>query len=321
MALIVTSAQAVTVDIYSGHSTVGGGTPYSGLVDSFTSPDIMFATNYGYYWFPRGGDLDFGAEFTGCLDVADDGSYIFGLDSDDGSMLYIDGGLVIDNGGGHPPLLIWSAPTFLTAGEHSFRVEFFEDFGGKSGVDLLLPDGVTYTPCTVEVDVDIKGGSCPNPFNPKSKGSVPVAIVGSEDYDVNDIDPDSLVLTVELPGGGSVNAIPGQWILEDSTEPPTGDPTDCDDCFDADDPANFNCDLIDASVIPAQPGTDGILDSYCGDGEDELVVKFDTQELATALAAGGAAKGDCVVLTLTGETLDGESIIVGSDSMLMTKTP
>jgi Ca-activated chloride channel family protein len=145
-ALMVTSAQAVTVDIYSGHTQVGGGAPYSNLVTSFVSPDIMFGTNSGWNWFPLGDQLDFGAEMTGCLRVAADAIYEFGLNSDDGSMLYIDGVLVVDNGGGHPPLLVYDE-TFLTAGKHAFKVEFFEDFGGASGVDLILPDGVTYAPC------------------------------------------------------------------------------------------------------------------------------------------------------------------------------
>jgi hypothetical protein len=35
--------------------------------------------------------------------------------------------------------------TFLTAGLHPFTVQFFEDFVGQSGVDLILPDGVSYS--------------------------------------------------------------------------------------------------------------------------------------------------------------------------------
>ena len=154
---------------------------------------------------------------------------------------------------------------------------------------------------TIEVDVDIKGGSCPNPFNPKSKGSVPVAILGSVFINVNDIDPTSITL----------NGVPAldEWVYEDSTQP--GDySTDCYDCFDADDPANFNCDL----------DFDSYDDAYCGDGEDELVVKFDTQALATAIAvAGGAEKGECFELFLTGTMNDGTTTIEGSDSVVVLK--
>ena len=143
--LAVSGAQAaLTVDVYSGRSgDVGGGAPYSGLVGSFLSPDIMFATNTGYAWHPFG-LYAFGAEITGYLAVPVNGVYLFTLDSDDGSMLYIDGSLVVDNGGPHPPAVVTS-PMGLTAGVHSFRVEFFEDYGNPSGVDLILPQEVTYT--------------------------------------------------------------------------------------------------------------------------------------------------------------------------------
>ena len=137
----------VNVDIYSGHGTAGGGAPFSGLVGSFTSPDVMFATDTGYAWHPLGLG-DFGADITGCLDVASGyaGVLPFTLNSDDGSMLYIDGSLVIDNGGGHPPATAagWAA---VTAGHHTFEIQFYEDFGGESGVDLYLPAGVSYTSC------------------------------------------------------------------------------------------------------------------------------------------------------------------------------
>lgn len=137
-------ATLIQVDIYSGHSTAGGGAPYSGLVGSFMSTDIMFATNTGYAWHPFGLSA-FGADMNGYLNVAANGSYTFSLNSDDGSMLYIDNALVVNNGGPHGPASA-SGSANLTAGLHSFEVQFFEDFGGPSGVDLALPSGVSYAP-------------------------------------------------------------------------------------------------------------------------------------------------------------------------------
>jgi hypothetical protein len=146
VALMVTSAQGVTVKVYSIHtSDEEGGAPYEGYVGCFTSPDIQFATNTGYQWHPFGLQI-FGAEITGCLEVEADGTYEFVLDSDDGSMLYIDGDLVINNGGGHAPQTALGEKS-LTTGIYLFRVEFYEDFGGASGVDLFLPEGVTYSTC------------------------------------------------------------------------------------------------------------------------------------------------------------------------------
>lgn len=136
-------AGPITVDIYRGHTAVGGGAPYSGLAGSFTSDDILFATNTGYDWHPFGLP-DFGADITGYLAVAADGTYTFTLDSDDGSLLFINEVLVVDNGGAHAPQ-VRSGSAFLAYGFYPFRVQFFEDFGGPSGVDLRLPPGVAYT--------------------------------------------------------------------------------------------------------------------------------------------------------------------------------
>lgn len=135
-------AASVNVDIYSGFTTTGGGAPFSGLVGSFTADDVLFATNTGYAWHPFGLG-SFGADISGILGVVADGTYTFTLNSDDGSRLFIDGSLAVDNGGAHSPFIV-SDSVFLTAGSHPFEVQFFEDFGGPSGVDLSLPSGVTY---------------------------------------------------------------------------------------------------------------------------------------------------------------------------------
>jgi len=44
----------------------------------------------------------------------------------------------------------------------------------------------------IEVDIDIKPGSDPNSINPKSMGVVPIAILGSDSFDVADIDATTL---------------------------------------------------------------------------------------------------------------------------------
>ena len=139
--LTLAQAGSVTVDVYSGFGA-GDGTPFSGLVGSFVSPDVQFATNTGYDWHPFGRG-SFGARITGSLVAGADGIYSFSLDSDDGSSLFIDGIQVIDNGGAHGPNTV-TQQSFLTAGVHSFTVNFFEDFGGPSGIDLDLPNGVRF---------------------------------------------------------------------------------------------------------------------------------------------------------------------------------
>jgi hypothetical protein len=133
----------ISVAIYSGHSTnSGGGAPYSGYVGTLGASDIMFGTNTGWNWQPFG-LTHYGADITGNLNVAANGTYGFTLASDDGSMLLIDGSVVVNDGGMHGTNAVTSS-TFLTAGLHPFEVQFYEDFGMPGGVDLRLPEGVTY---------------------------------------------------------------------------------------------------------------------------------------------------------------------------------
>jgi hypothetical protein len=133
---------------------------------------------------------------------------------------------------------------------------------------------------TIPVSIDIKPGSCPNPLNFKSKGLLPVAIVGTEDFDVTQVDPTSILLE---------GVPPLRWSLEDVAtpfEPFIGK----EDCFE-------DCHEL---------GPDGYVD---------LTLKFSAQEVFGAL--GDVEDGDCLVLELTGhllEEFDGTPI-VGEDVM------
>jgi hypothetical protein len=131
---------SVNVNIYSGHSTRGGGTPFTGLVNSFTAQGIQFGASTGYNWHPLNSNTqqplsDFGADITGTITAPAAGTYSFTLGSDDGSQLYIDGNLVIDNGG-ERNFTDATQTVSLTAGTHSLEVQFFESGTGQSGVDL-----------------------------------------------------------------------------------------------------------------------------------------------------------------------------------------
>jgi hypothetical protein len=125
------------------------------------------------------------------------------------------------------------------------------------------------------VAIDIKPQSCPNSLNTKSKGRLPVAILGTSDFDVNDVD----VSTVQLEGVSPLRSN----IKDVST--PVVDPQDECDCT-----------------------TDG---AY---GFDDLSLKFDTQDIVTAL--GPVNDGDQIVLTLTGNLNDGTAI-EGQDCIII----
>jgi hypothetical protein len=136
------TAAAIDAKIFTGVDGGPAGEPYSGFVGDVFASDIQFATDTGYSWHPFGLG-GFGADITGNITVSAAGPYTFALNSDDGSELFIDGGLVINNGGAHGPL-IKPGTVALSAGEHSVEVRFFECCGGASGVDLDLPAGVTF---------------------------------------------------------------------------------------------------------------------------------------------------------------------------------
>lgn len=62
----------------------------------------------------------------------------------------------------------------------------------SNGDYTLIISGVT--PPLLQISIDIKpgNGDAPAPLNPKSRGKIPVALLGAADFDVRDVDADSL---------------------------------------------------------------------------------------------------------------------------------
>ena len=71
---------------------------------------------------------------------------------------------------------------------------------------LLTLEKVAPPPPVIEVPIDIKPMSWPNPLNVNSKGVLPVAILGTEDFDVTQIDPATILLEGKAPL---------RWALDD----------------------------------------------------------------------------------------------------------
>jgi hypothetical protein len=63
------------------------------------------------------------------------------------------------------------------------------------GADNLGWGGID-APTRVDAVIDVRPDSSENPVNPGSNGVLPVALLGSETFDVMDVDPDSLALGV-----------------------------------------------------------------------------------------------------------------------------
>jgi len=72
----------------------------------------------------------FGYIFSGLIKVPENGVYTFQTSSDDGSVLYIDNELVVNNDGSHAAI---PATGFiaLEKGFHSYKLYYFEDYEGE----------------------------------------------------------------------------------------------------------------------------------------------------------------------------------------------
>jgi hypothetical protein len=142
---------------------------------------------------------------------------------------------------------------------------------------------MTVTVLGLPVTIDIKPMSCPNPLNLKSKGVLPVAILGTEDFDVTQIDPATVRLSRE---GVGVGVCPLRWAYEDVATPFVGELCDCHDL-----------------------GPDGLMD---------LTLKFNIPELVAVLELDNVA-GQTIPLTLTGNLMEefGGTPISGGDCVIV----
>ncbi len=78
----------------------------------------------------------FGLKFTGYIKIPKDGIYTFYTSSDDGSALYINDKMVVDNDGKHG-MQEEKGEVALKAGYHKFTVRYFEAGGGK-GLEVKI---------------------------------------------------------------------------------------------------------------------------------------------------------------------------------------
>ena len=120
--------------------------------------------------------------------------------------------------------------------------DFIDVFASGGGLNRAA-DLVFVSEPVIPINVDIKPGSCPNPFNVKSKGVLPVAILGTEEFDVSAIDAASIFL----------NGVPAIRSSYEDVGGPVANPNECECTTDA------------------------------GDGFGDLVLKFYTQQIVETL--------------------------------------
>ena len=175
-------------------------------------------------------------------------------------------------------------PPLLEVNGHEGKVGEYLLFGFDSPGRLIgnLQLNVSYPepPEEIALSVDIKPGSCPNAVNRKSKGVLPVAILGTPDFDATFIDPESIVLWRD--GSGCCGVTPVRWGYEDVATSFTDELCQCHDLN--------------------------------GDGYTDMTLKFDTRELAETLQLDEVA-GETIPLALTGKlkTEWGNNPIKGKD--------
>src|SRR5690606_24074050 len=98
---------------------------------TFVMPALQVAPRRFDVGFPRiTGDGEplfewFAIRFVGNIEATKTAEYTFQLNSDDGAKLFIDGKLVINNDGIHPPRAK-EGTIHLTEGKHEIVVEYFQ---------------------------------------------------------------------------------------------------------------------------------------------------------------------------------------------------
>ena len=120
-------------------------------------------TVQGFDISPRTQNDYFGFRFVGNVTVTVAGVYGFSTTSDDGSQLWIDGTLVVDNDGLHGSTRV-EAFQFLGAGTHAIEVTFFEKTGGQVLDVQYAPPGAGFR--AIPSDGLLEG-----PENPGDKGA------------------------------------------------------------------------------------------------------------------------------------------------------
>jgi hypothetical protein len=146
--------------------------------------------------------------------------------------------------------------------------------------DLTLVPVVGRVP-SIEVPVDIKPGNCPNRLDITKKGVLTTVILGTEHFDVYEID----IASIGLDGVKPIRS--GYKDVAASFDPFDGEPCECEES--------------DA------------------DGLDDLTLRFRTQDIVAAM--GGVEDGEEVVLTLTGNMMNGTRIEGADCVVIITKRP
>ncbi|WP_179131053.1 putative Ig domain-containing protein [Candidatus Entotheonella palauensis] len=159
---------------------------------------------------PREQEDFYGFRFRGMVDIETGGTYTFYTNSDDGSQLLINGTLVVDNDGLHPPVE-QSDTINLSAGLHDIEVTFFEKQGGATLVVSYAGPGVVkqVIPAAVLFQPSFNFNTPPSVTSPGTQNSIEGEAV-SLPINASDADGDALTYSASgLPANLSINPSSG----------------------------------------------------------------------------------------------------------------
>jgi hypothetical protein len=169
---------------------------------------------------------------------------------------------------------MWSS---CSEGVYVVGLKVTNSFGEMDEVDTVV-----YVAAPLpDVPLDIKPQSCPNPLSTKEKGVLSIALLGTDTFDIPQIDP----VSVRLEG-----VAPLRWSMEDVATP-----------------------------YEPYTGKEGAYDcnDYGSDGYMDLTLKFKAQEIVGAL--GEIQDGDVLVLHLLANLKEeyGGTLIAGEDVVVI----
>ena len=116
-----TGSMPSLIDRTPEHTRIESSLQYNSMYGAYPGLDDRFKNNWG-------------ARFSGLIDIPDTGNWTFYLTSDDGSEMWLDGASLVTNYGSHG-MREKSGYRNLTAGLHDFKIEFFQG-GGPHGLHL-----------------------------------------------------------------------------------------------------------------------------------------------------------------------------------------
>ncbi|MGB1793106.1 MAG: TIGR03790 family protein, partial [Candidatus Poseidoniaceae archaeon] len=116
-----TGSMPSLIDRVPEHTRIEASLQYNAMYSAYPGLDDRFKNNWG-------------ARFSGLINIPDSGNWTFYLTSDDGSEMWLDGTSLVTNYGSHG-MREMSGTRNISSGLHDFKIEFFQG-GGPHGLHL-----------------------------------------------------------------------------------------------------------------------------------------------------------------------------------------